>query len=87
MRLDAEAYKIALDDVERGEVCRAGHARVREPAPQSARFLKCRDAARSRQSQRHQAIRSAVRDERRLQSGLLAYIEREQKTGLHKSRC
>ena len=81
---------MAFDGVERGEVRRARHARIREPAPKLARLLKRLDATRARQRQRQQTIGRTVRDQRRLQRRLFAQIKREQKTDLHKKadvRC
>ncbi len=68
----------AFDHVERGEVRAASRARFDEPAAQAARVGERRDAARTRQGQRHQMIRRAVCDERGLQRGLLPEIECEQ---------
>lgn len=82
---DAEAYQISFDDVERGEIGRARHALVREPATQPARLLMRLYAKRARQRQCDQGYGRASRQERRLQRRLFPQIEREKKTDLHKT--
>jgi len=80
---NTEVYQRTLDNVQGGKVCVTGGAGFREPFAKLTSLFDGRNAAGSGQRERYQRVRSAVSDERRLQSGLFTKIKREQEFYFH----